>query len=138
MITAVDNVGSAREILIIEDHDDTAHMLSAVLQIVGYASSRARHGIEGLRLMRDRMPCLVIVDLYMPLLDGIAFWQEQRLDPILSAVPVVAYTGMYECAAIERDLGIPCVAKLDDLSELLEVVEWACGGRPAASEKPFA
>lgn len=79
----------ATQILIIEDDKEMARLLQLDMQRHGYEAITAGNGLEGLRLFHDTRPDLVVVDISMPLMDGITVCQRIRE---LSDVPVVLMT----------------------------------------------
>ena len=80
-------------ILIVDDNPDTRTLLQRVLELEGYATVGAADGAEALQYLRDGKPAsLVIMDLYMPIMDGRAFAAHIRADPTLAAVPLIAYS----------------------------------------------
>jgi len=121
-------------VLIVEDHDDTAEVTQLLLGSRGYETVRARNGAEGLDRMRQRRPCLVLLDIMMPVMDGIEFRRRQQLDPELAPVPVVAFTNIFDCDEIERTLGVRCLPKTANIPALLDAVQAACG--PGAPPLP--
>jgi len=84
----------AKKILIVDDEPDIITFISAVLEENGYSSISAKDGIEGLVLLRQERPDLVLLDLMMPKKSGIAMFQELRKDPDMSNTPVVVQTGI--------------------------------------------
>jgi CheY-like chemotaxis protein len=82
---------SSKKILIVED--DEAIMLSLIelLKISGFDVSYAYNGQEALELLRssESLPSLILLDLFMPVMDGFQFREEQIKDPKLKEIPVV-------------------------------------------------
>lgn len=76
-------------ILIIEDDKEMARLLQLDLQRNGYEAITASNGLEGLRLFHDTRPDLVVMDINMPLMDGITACKRIRE---LSDVPIVLMT----------------------------------------------
>lgn len=76
-------------ILIIEDDKEMARLLELDLQRSGYQVSVARNGLEGLRQFHDLRPHLVILDIGLPLMDGMTVCQRIR---DLSNVPILMMT----------------------------------------------
>ena len=66
----------------------------------------AHNGFEALRKMRQRTPCVVLLDMQMPVMDGWEFRRRQLHDPSHAHVPVVAVTAHYDPARIEQQLGV--------------------------------
>lgn len=83
---------SAPTILLVEDNADNRTIYGTILRHVGYTVAEAASGEEGLRLARDLVPALVLMDVAMPGIDG---WEATRIlkgDPFTAAIPVVALT----------------------------------------------
>lgn len=81
----------AGTVLLVDDDHDVREAIADVLEAEGYRVLRAVNGREALRLLRgDEQPEVVLFDLMMPVMDGWQFRLEQRRDPALAAIPVVA------------------------------------------------
>jgi CheY-like chemotaxis protein len=88
-----------RTVLIIDDHDDIRAILRDVLEEEGYQVQVAGNGEEGLQaLRRSPHPCVVVLDLVMPVMDGWQLLAAMHADDHLRAVPVIVLT-----AAISRN-----------------------------------
>jgi len=91
-------------VLVAEDSGDTRHMLKRALEIRGYRVLEAENGRQALDLTRQYKPNLIIVDLNMPVLDGLETIKYVRLmKGAAQQVPIVAITafdvyGMEEAA----------------------------------------
>ena len=81
-------------VLIVEDHDDTREMLQLVLGIFGCRVLAAANGDEAMSLAEGILPDLILMDMKMPRLDGLALTRVIRSHPTLSKVPIVAMSGM--------------------------------------------
>ena len=80
-------------ILIVEDDTDVREALCDALTLEGYEVVWAENGEEALRyLYTGARPCLILLDLMMPVMDGWTFRQTMLTDPILAAIPVVVMT----------------------------------------------
>lgn len=86
--------GSLREILIVDDNPDDLrlldHMLSRHSQ---YRPTLARGGEEGWKALQNNIPNAVIVDLFMPDLDGFTLIEKIRGDERLRDIPILAVSG---------------------------------------------
>jgi CheY-like chemotaxis protein len=83
----------AHNILVVEDTADTRESLLLLLRAEGFAADGAANGLEALRqLRRGYEACLILLDLWMPVMDGWTFRFEQRRDPTLADIPVVVLT----------------------------------------------
>ena len=77
-------------ILIVEDNDKNLKLVRDVLQFKGYQTLEATTAGEGLRLARERLPALVLMDIQLPDFDGITALARLREDPITRKIPVIA------------------------------------------------
>ena len=83
-------VESPRPILIVDDDPITRTMMADIFETRGYPVIHAGNGQEALdRLRRGETPCLIVLDLIMPVMDGWEFMQRQRQEPALARIPVV-------------------------------------------------
>ena len=81
---------TGRRILVIDDDPDFLVYVTVVLETNGYGVATATSAEEGLRLMREQLPDLVMVDMMMSYaLDGWTVSREMQFDPTLRAVPVL-------------------------------------------------
>ena len=81
-------------VLIVEDERDTRESLAELLQLFGYQTRVAENGKRALEILRqDGMkPCVILLDLMMPVMSGWEFREIQRKDPTISSIPVVVVT----------------------------------------------
>jgi two-component system, cell cycle response regulator DivK len=79
-----------RPILIVEDNEKNLKLLRDVLQVKGYRTLEARTASEGLRLAREELPALVLMDIQLPDLSGITALSRLRADPLTRAIPTIA------------------------------------------------
>ena len=77
-------------ILIVEDNEKNMKLVRDVLQFKGYQTLEAATGTEGLRLAREAMPDLVLMDIKLPDIDGITALKRLRADPQTRKMSVVA------------------------------------------------
>lgn len=84
------------KILVVEDAAIVRDPIAASLRLAGYKTLSAANGSDGLQLLRHERPDLVLLDLAMPVMDGVAFLQHLRADPILASTPVIVLSGTPE------------------------------------------
>jgi len=117
-----------RSILIVEDDPDVRGALAAVLESEGYCVVEAADGREALRRLRDTCSvCLILLDLFMPEMNGWEFRAEQMKDPDLAAIPVLIISA--DSAAAKRAITPGVVAAMTkpvEFPRLLEVIEQHC------------
>ncbi len=118
-----------KPVLIVDDNDDIREALSLLLEARGYPTVCADNGATALALLRnDRIdPCLILLDLSMPVMDGATFRREQQHDPGLSRLPVVLYSGVADPAREAATLDVPhYFMKPLNLDKLVGVVASYC------------
>jgi CheY-like chemotaxis protein len=118
-------------VLIVEDDEDVRRMMGLLLTSHGYDTMTAADGREALMRMRERKPCMVLLDIHMPLVSGWEFREHQLQDPELAGIPVVCITALFDPEDVVRRLGVPCLSKPARFPEVIQEVEAACG--PAVS-----
>lgn len=115
------------KILVAEDFDDTRSMIKTLLEMKGHRVFEAVNGQEAVEIAAREHPDLILMDLNMPVMDGIAATRRLREDLCTCDVPVVAVTA--HCGGEgngwrERALSAGCLEcvpkpvdfdKLDDL-----------------------
>jgi signal transduction histidine kinase len=97
---------SPRAALIVEDDASIREAIAEVLRSEGYEATSCGHGREALEyLRRAHHPDVILLDLMMPVMDGWEFRVEQRKDPALATIPVVALSadGTPKAAAVDAD-----------------------------------
>jgi CheY-like chemotaxis protein len=115
-------------VVLVEDDDDTRELLATVLRRRGYQVAMAQDGVEAMELLRRIEPvCFVLVDLFMPRMDGLAVLRAMKSDANFAALPVCVSTSAPDLAPV----GVACLPKPIDLSCLFAMIERHC-----AVEKP--
>jgi two-component system cell cycle response regulator DivK len=79
-------------ILIVEDNEKNLKLVRDVLRHTGYQTIEAGTGEDGIRLAKERGPALILMDIQLPGIDGIAALGQLRADPATRAIPVIAVT----------------------------------------------
>ncbi|MBC7693167.1 MAG: response regulator transcription factor [Methylotenera sp.] len=103
-----------KKILIIEDDPDIRDSLKELLEMEGYSVACATNGQEGLeRLeeMNSSLPHIILLDLMMPIKDGIGFRQDQRKRESWNAIPTVVMSADGNAKAKLQNLGITTFLK---------------------------
>ena len=85
--------GSIQEILVVDDDIDDLRLVEKILKAGGnYHVRLAQGGPEGLVAIQTQPPHAIILDLFMPELDGFGLLENVRSDPRLSEIPVIIFT----------------------------------------------
>jgi two-component system cell cycle response regulator DivK len=79
-------------ILIVEDNEKNLKLVRDVLRHTGYRTIEAGTGEDGVRLAKERVPALILMDIQLPGIDGITALGQLRADPATRAIPVIAVT----------------------------------------------
>jgi two-component system, cell cycle response regulator DivK len=119
------NQSSNRTIMVVEDYDDTRLLLRRVLEIKGYRVLEAINGQQAVDIAEREHPDLILMDLDLPILDGIAATQRIRQHAELSRVPIVAVTAYPMSYTHVKAFAKGCneyMAKPIDLNELTELL----------------
>jgi two-component system, cell cycle response regulator DivK len=80
------------KILIVEDNDMNRILLRAILLPYGFEVIEAVNGQEGVAVARERLPDLIVMDLQMPVMNGIDAMRVLKNDPRTQGIPVIAVT----------------------------------------------
>ena len=114
-------------VMIVEDDPDTREMLERFLQLEGFDVRTAANGQLALESLRaDNVPCVILLDLMMPVMNGWQFRRAQVSDPTLSQIPVIVVTAAgarEDIPAIDADAWL---AKPVDLDRLLATIGPLC------------
>jgi threonine synthase len=103
LLSALDQVeAQVRRIVIIEDNIDAARLIKRILQARGsYDIHLAHDGAEGIDLIREKRPDMVVTDLMMPDVDGFMVIETMKADKMMARIPIVVVTAK-ELTAKER------------------------------------
>ena len=77
----------------VEDHREARDAVAVLLESSGYRVLEAGNGADGLLLARQRKPDLILMDLEMPVMDGLTAVQMLRQDPETARIPLVVVSG---------------------------------------------
>jgi two-component system response regulator PrrA len=94
-VSAVPSEAPSGTILIIDDDESVTHSFARILRLEGYEVFTAMNGESGLREAESAQPDAIIVDLRMPLVDGLSFLRRLRANDQQRNTPVAIVTGDY-------------------------------------------
>jgi len=98
-------------ILCVEDEPEMIDLMRLILGRRGFDVKGATGGVEGLKMIREEKPDLILLDLMMPDMDGWEVYQQIKADEKTRGIPVIVVTA--KAQSIDRVLGLH-VAKVDD------------------------
>jgi CheY-like chemotaxis protein len=120
------------QVLIVEDDRDTREMLERFLQFEGFEVRTAADGEAALHVLHTTgSPCVILLDLMMPVMNGWQFREAQAQDPDLANIPVVVVTAAGSRADIPTIQADAWLSKPVDLDKLLTTIGTFCP--PSAS-----
>ncbi|PZO39575.1 MAG: hypothetical protein DCF19_13385 [Pseudanabaena frigida] len=109
-------------ILLVEDNETNIRIVSDYLQSDGYRILLAKNGLEAIALAKTHHPDLILMDIQMPIMDGLEATKQIRLDPQLLHTPIIALTALVmagdrdRCLAAGASAYLPKPVKLKELS----------------------
>lgn len=98
-------------ILCVEDEPEMIDLIRLILGRRGFEVKGATGGVEGLKMIRDEKPDLILLDLMMPDMDGWEVYQQIKADEKTKGIPVIVVTA--KAQSIDKVLGLH-IAKVDD------------------------
>jgi two-component system cell cycle response regulator DivK len=98
---------SPKRVLLVDDFEDSRFSLSKLLQIEGYEVLEAGDGAQAVELALDRKPDLILMDLSLPVIDGLSATRQIRQDDAMKSVPIIALTAhdLIDFQAQAKDAG---------------------------------
>lgn len=118
-----------RHILLIEDEPDLRETLKELLELVGFTVETAANGREGLhKLDSAGRPCLIMLDLMMPVMNGWQFLETLKNDPLhdRAGIPVVVVSAALDMEDIQAQYGCQSLSKPVDIDKLLGMAHAHC------------
>jgi DNA-binding response OmpR family regulator len=100
-----------KSILCVEDEPEMIDLIRLILGRRGFEVKGAAGGVEGLKMIRQNPPDLVLLDLMMPDMDGWEVYQQMKADEKTKHIPVIVVTA--KAQSIDKVLGLH-IAKVDD------------------------
>ncbi len=114
---------SRDSILLVEDEPDIREAMAELLELEGYQTVASANGKEALeQLHRMEPPCLILLDVMMPVMDGYAFMDHLKVERPLADIPVVVTSASHRPPAGAQAY----VTKPFELENLLAVIKRFC------------
>ena len=98
-------------ILCVEDEPEMIDLMRLILGRRGFEVKGANGGVEGLKMIHEDKPDLILLDLMMPDMDGWEVYQQLKADENTRDIPVIVVTA--KAQSIDKVLGLH-IAKVDD------------------------
>jgi CheY-like chemotaxis protein len=104
-------MGNIKKVLIVDDDEGVRLFVEAIMTDLGWLCIDAQHGEEALFLAEQEQPDLVILDIHMPVMDGLEAFRRLRDNPFTAEIPIIMLT-----AANEKHSGVPLDAERMELA----------------------
>ena len=114
-------------VLVVDDHSDIRLIYSRILRDAGYDVQAARDGSEALQQVDAHPPDLILLDVFMPVMNGVEFLEHLRHDAAHQNIPVVLMSAVPDNPEViyARQLGVSKFLRKGDfdLSQLVATVK---------------
>lgn len=122
-------------VLVVEDDLEIRETVMEILEEHGYEPIGAENGLEALDKLRSPgpTPCLILLDLMMPRMDGRSFRQVQLQNPELASIPVVVITAFRDMSQALQEMKVADLLKKPfNLQDLLGLARRYCSASAEA------
>ncbi len=112
-------------VLLVEDTQDNRMMMRRLLELSGYRVSEAVNGVEAVKAAEREMPNIILMDLSLPIVDGLAATRRIRQLPDLAEVPIIAVSAHDTADFHAEALAAGCdayITKPIDYTELEDLI----------------
>jgi CheY-like chemotaxis protein len=106
----------------VDDDPELRAMLSFSLELAGHSVKTAIHGRDALAQLQDVRPAVILLDLMMPVMDGVEFWRALRQHPSFANTPVVCLSAKHSAQAEAKAMGMVCITKPFEIDDVTRVV----------------
>jgi len=115
-----------RKVLIVDDEPDNIELMSRRLARRGFEVSGATSAEEGIAKAKAELPAIILMDIKMPVMDGLEATRRLKADPATAGIPIIALTA--HAMAEDRERAIAAGAdeyesKPVDLNQLLAKID---------------
>jgi len=114
------------KILIADDDTEMLALLSSMLEAEGYEVIKAENGQEAVELARKELPALIMSDIHMPVMDGLAACKAIKADKVTKGIPIVMLTVEGSINEIQQAISYGAktyITKPSSKAEILKVVK---------------
>jgi CheY-like chemotaxis protein len=116
-------------VLVLEDDRDVAQTISELIEDQGYRAICVDNGREALAVLEHERPCLMLVDVFMPVMNGIEFLRVVKARPSLADIPRVIMTAANDqMIGVKEDVSV--LYKPVDFDALKRLLEKYCQSTP--------
>lgn len=119
------SVQKARIVMVVDDTADVRELMSMQLRLLGYEVVEATNGREAVEVARETCPAMILMDIHMPVMDGLSAVRLIRDIKELCEVSIVAFSAFWDGSNRQRALDAGCndyVNKTDGINDLSTIV----------------
>jgi len=98
----------SKKILVVEDEIGTQKAVKKALEKAGFITLVANNGEEGLKIVNEEIPDLIIADIIMPVMDGFQFYKGLKTSKALKDIPVIILTVKNKMEDTFMVMGVDC------------------------------
>ena len=127
-----------KKILIVDDEQDIVESLKFVLELSGYTCFCAFNGEDGLKMVKEIVPDLIILDVMMPKINGFKISRLLKFDKKYQGIPIIMLTARSQAddKLIGEETGVnEYITKPFDIDNVVATVNKYLGGIHAGSNK---
>lgn len=120
------SVRPAKTVLVVEDNELNMKLFHDLLEAQGYSILQTRDGLEALKIAREHMPDLILMDIQLPEVSGLEVTKWLKEDNRLKSIPVIAVTAFAMKGDEEKIREGGCeayIAKPISVSSFLQTIE---------------
>ncbi len=113
------------KVLLVEDTEDNRMMMRRLLELSGYRVSEAVNGLEAVKAAEEETPSIILMDLSLPIVDGLAATRRIRQLPAMARVPIIAVSAHDTADFHAEALAAGCdayITKPVDYTELEDLI----------------
>lgn len=125
-------------VLIVEDSPDISQPLADAFRFADFEALVAADGLQGLQLVSERKPDLIVMDIQLPGLDGLSAARMVKADPATQHIPIVAMTAHEIVGAQAKAIGRDCMAYAQKPVRPRELINLVCAILKLSADPPAA
>jgi CheY-like chemotaxis protein len=120
---------AVRTVLVLDDDDDMAQAIKELVEEQGYRAICAGDGRQALALLEKERPCLMLIDVFMPVMNGVEFLRAIKSNARLANIPRVIMTAANDqMIGVKEDVSV--LYKPVDLDSLKRILHKYCAPNP--------
>ena len=125
-----------KTVLIIEDEEDAAELFAEMMRVSGFHVVKTSSSAPAIAMMSDEKPDVVLLDIMMPEISGLAILRQMRGDPALVNIPVIVVSAQSMPTDIQHSMKAGAstyLTKPVGFTDLKEAVDRALGSQSTAA-----